>query len=73
MYGVWLKSKDIDPTARLVAQVHDELLIECKEEFAYEILSLAQNEMLQAGDEIFGSSVLFETDGSIGKSWGEAK
>ena len=45
MYGIHSQLKDVDPTARLVAQIHDELLIECAEDKADAVLSLAESIM----------------------------
>ena len=45
MYGIHQQLKDIDPTARLVAQIHDELLIEVAEDKADAVLSLAESVM----------------------------
>ena len=45
MYGIHRELKHIDPTARLVAQIHDELLIECAEDKADAVLSLAESIM----------------------------
>ena len=41
MYGIHQQLKDIDSTARLVAQIHDELLIEVAEDKADAVLGLA--------------------------------
>jgi DNA polymerase-1 len=67
------REKEIDPTARLVAVVHDEVLIECDENKADAILEMAEKAMVEAGIEIFGDAVLLEAEGGIGLSWGEAK
>lgn len=63
----------IDPTARLVAVVHDELLIECDGDCADDILEMAKAAMVEAGKEIFGDDILLEADGGIGDSWAGAK
>ena len=72
MYGIHKQLKSVDPTARLVAQIHDELLIECSEDKADDVLSLAESTMTKAGAEIFGDSISMVAEGGIGNSWGEA-
>ena len=72
LFGIYERLPSIDPTARLVAVVHDEVLIECTEGKGDEILEMARVQMRQAGEEIFGPKVPLEADGSVGKSWGDA-
>ncbi len=55
--------------ARLLMQVHDELLIEAREEEAEEIRQLLAEEMTGAAD----LSVKLEVDAHTGESWYEAK
>ena len=71
MYGIH-NSRTVDPTARLVAQIHDELLIEVAEDKADAVLSLAESIMTEAGAEIFGDGIEMVAEGGIGMSWGEA-
>ena len=73
MYGIHKEVKNLDPTARLVAQIHDELLIECAEDKADVVLSLAESVMTSAGFEIFGDDIQMVAEGGIGDSWGAAK
>ena len=73
MYGIHAQLKDIDPSARLVAQIHDELLIEVAEDKADAVLSLAESVMVSAGKEIFGDGIEMVAEGGIGDSWGAAK
>ena len=73
MYGIHKEVKNLDPTARLVAQIHDELLIECAEDKADAVLSLAESVMTSAGFEIFGDDIEMVAEGGIGDSWGAAK
>ena len=73
MYGIHSQLKDVDPTARLVAQIHDELLIEVAEDKADAVLSLAESVMVDAGREIFGDGIEMVAEGGIGDSWGAAK
>jgi DNA polymerase I len=55
--------------ARIVLQVHDELLIEVNDAQAQEVKTLVQETMRDAAD----LRVTLETDAHIGKSWLEAK
>ena len=72
MYGIHKELRSVDPTARLVAQIHDELLIECASDKADAVLSLAESIMTKAGAEIFGDGIEMVAEGGIGTSWGEA-
>ena len=73
LYGIHKSLPAIDETARLVAVIHDEVLIECKQGCGKAILAMAQAQMLNAGAEIFGPEVPLEAEGGIGSSWGAAK
>ena len=72
LFGIYERLPALDPSARLVAVIHDEVLIECAEGKGEEILEMARGQMRQAGAEIFGPKVPLEADGSVGKSWGDA-
>ena len=72
MYGIHKELKHIDSSARLVAQIHDELMIEVAEDKADAVLSLAESVMRQAGEEIFGDGIEMVAEGGIGDSWGAA-
>jgi DNA polymerase I-like protein with 3'-5' exonuclease and polymerase domains len=72
MCGIHAELRNIDLTARMVGQVHDELLIECDEIKAPEVLELAKSSISQAGRKIFGSDIEMVAEGSFGRSWGEA-
>ena len=72
LYAIWKDLAQLDPTARLVAVVHDQVTIEADENCAAEILEFAQSCMVEAGKEIFGDAVLLEAEGGIGHTWGEA-
>lgn len=73
LYGVHMRLPKIDPTARLVGVVHDEVLIECEPDAADAVLEMAQQTMVEAGQDIFGDEILLEAEGGIGDSWGSAK
>ena len=72
MYGIHDQLHKVDSTARLVAQIHDELLIECAADKAPLVLSLAEAVMVEAGAEIFGDDIQMTAEGGIGNSWGDA-
>jgi DNA polymerase-1 len=55
--------------ARLILQVHDELIVECPNDEASHVKALLKEEMEAAAD----LSVPLRTDAAVGKSWGEAK
>ena len=73
LWGIYNALPGIDPSARLVGVIHDEVLIECEQGRGEAILDMARAHMVQAGSEIFGSSVVFKADGGVGNSWGAAK
>ena len=57
------------PDAKLVLQVHDELIVECPEEIAAEVAALVSREMEHVAD----LHVPLTAEAKIGKSWFEAK
>ena len=57
------------PEAKLLLQVHDELIVECPEEMAAEVAALVSREMTQVAE----LSVPLQADAKWGKSWYEAK
>jgi len=63
----------IDKTARLIAQIHDEVVIECERDKAEKVLEMAKKVMEEAGKEIFGDEVDLIAEGNYGESWGDAK
>jgi DNA polymerase-1 len=67
------RKRKIDPTAKLVACVHDEIIIECDADKADDILAMAKASMIEAGQEIFGNDITLDADGGVGDSWGSAK
>jgi len=70
---VYDKLPSIDPTARLIGVIHDEVLIECDADHAHAVLEMAENAMVEAGKEIFGDKILLDAEGGVGDSWGSAK
>ena len=57
------------PEARLLLQVHDELIVECPEEIAQQVAELVSREMQQVAQ----LSVPLVAEAKWGKSWYEAK
>ena len=57
------------PEAKLLLQVHDELIVECPEAFASQVAELISREMEQVAD----LSVPLTAEAKIGKSWYDAK
>ena len=54
--------------AKLVLQVHDELIVECPEEEAERVKRLLPEEM----EKVMSLSVLLKAEAGVGKSWAEA-
>jgi DNA polymerase-1 len=73
LYAIHDRLPAVDPSARLVGVIHDEVLIECDQDCAYAVLEMAEQAMVEAGVEIFGDSILLEAAGGVGDSWGSAK
>ena len=57
------------PEAKLLLQVHDELIVECPEDIAPLVAELVSREMQQVAE----LSVPLTAEAKIGKSWYEAK
>ena len=55
--------------AKLILQVHDELIVECPEEETERVKALLTREMVNA----VNYSVPMKADSGAGRSWGEAK
>ncbi len=69
MIRVWERLKADYPTAKLILQVHDELIVECDERDGEEICRLLSAEMENAVQ----LSVKLTADAAFGKNWLEAK
>ncbi len=69
MIRVWERLKETYPTAKLILQVHDELIVECDKRDAENICRLLSKEMENA----VNLSVKLTADGGFGKNWLEAK
>ena len=57
------------PEAKLVLQVHDELIVECPEAIAADVAALVSKEM----EHVAKLNVPLTAEAKIGKSWFEAK
>lgn len=57
------------PEAKLLLQVHDELIVECPEEIASQVAELVSREM----EQVASLSVPLTAEAKTGKSWYEAK
>ena len=57
------------PEAKLLLQVHDELIVECPEVMAADVASLVSREM----EQVANLRVPLTAEAKIGKSWFEAK
>ena len=68
MVRVWRRLREEGLQARLILQVHDELIIEAPEAEAQQVRELVQAEMESA----VSLAVPMEVDAKIGKDWGEA-
>lgn len=69
MIRVYRRLKKEVPDARLILQIHDELLVEVKESEAEQVKTILSEEMMKAAD----LKVPLETDCHIGSDWYEAK
>ena len=57
------------PEAKLILQVHDELIVECPEEIARDVADLVSREM----EQVAALDVPLTAEAKIGKSWYDAK
>lgn len=69
MVAVWKRLRDEKPEARLVLQVHDELIVECPEAEAETVARLLEEEM----ENVVLLSVPLTAEAHWGKNWLEAK
>ena len=69
MIAVWRRLKQDLPDARLVLQVHDELIVECPENQAPQAAQLLAQEM----ERVVSLSVPLTAEAHWGKNWLEAK
>ena len=69
MNRVYARLRREAPEARLILQIHDELLVEAPEREAEHVKTILTEEMKHAAD----LRVTLETDCHIGKNWYEAK
>ena len=69
MICVHSRLKEELPEARLILQVHDELIVETPEEFSDKVCKLLQEEMQKA----VNLTILLKADAKSGKTWYNAK
>ena len=69
MIRVYSALKENYPQARLLLQVHDELIVECPEEEAESVAQLISKEM----EQVAALRVPLVAEAKWGKSWYEAK
>ncbi len=69
MIAVWKGLRETIPEARLVLQVHDELIVECPEERAEAVAQLLTEKM----EHVVSLAVPLTADAHWGKNWLEAK
>lgn len=69
MIAVWKRLRKEQLHARLVLQVHDELIVECPQEEAAAVAALVKQEM----EQVVHLSVPLTADAHWGKNWLEAK
>ena len=69
MIAVWKRLKAEGLQARLVLQVHDELIVECPEAEAERVAALLEEEM----EQVVRLSVPLPAEAHWGKNWLEAK
>ena len=69
MVRVWTRLRGEYPDARLILQVHDELIVEAPEEKAEAVAALLKREMADAAR----LKVALETDVHLGKTWFDTK
>ena len=69
MISVWRRLREEKPEAKLVLQVHDELIVECAEEEARSVAKLLEEEM----ERVVSLSVPLTAEAHWGGNWLEAK
>lgn len=69
MIKVYDRLKDEKLKAKLILQVHDELIVECKEEISDQVALIVKEEMEQAAN----LKVKLEVDANVGDNWYKAK
>lgn len=69
MVNVYRRLKSEGLNAKLILQIHDELIVECPEHEAERVKKILKEEM----ENVVQYSVPLEADVNVGKSWGDAK
>jgi DNA polymerase-1 len=61
----------LPPGARLIATVHDEVLVECREQDGQAVLAMVLQEMEQAAVPMLGTGIRIKAEGGVLQSWGD--
>ena len=69
-YAIVLLSERLPAEARIIATVHDEVVVECPEQEVEKVRALMIDTMREAMGELF-PEVPIEVDASIGDSWAD--
>jgi DNA polymerase I len=70
---IWNWKETHQPAAKVILQVHDELLLQVPEGTGEPLARFAEGAITQAGLEIIGDSVTLRAEAHIGKAWGQCK
>ena len=78
--GRWLRTQHalillhgrLPEGAHIVATIHDEIVVECREQDAEEVLAMTKTAMLDCMKQL-AKDCPVEVEGGIGKTWGSAK
>jgi DNA polymerase-1 len=65
-------AKALPEGAQVVATVHDEIVVECDEAHAPDVLTKTKTAMIEGMADI-AKDCPIEVEGGIGKTWGSAK
>ena len=69
MVKVWNRLAFEELDAQLIMQIHDELIVECREDLAEQVCAIVREEMENACD----LTVKLSVDAHVGKTWYDAK
>ncbi|MCS7213215.1 MAG: DNA polymerase I [Candidatus Calescibacterium sp.] len=69
MINIWNRLKREEPKAKIVMQIHDQIIVECPEDKADSVSKILQEEMRV--ESFFGFSVPLKVKVSIGRNWAE--
>jgi DNA polymerase-1 len=72
MISFWKEKEELKLDAKIVAQVHDQLLIECPIREKQQVMKLLKKHMEQPFN-LWGKKVIFPVEMKVGKDWGNLK